>query len=638
MMSCRASCGTEHQAANSSHAPVLRRRRLRRLLAGGAVLAAGSLVLAACTGAAHQSVGLAGYRKVPPPGQPVDGGVLRSYELTGSTATFIFPITPIALGGGTNLQFQAELFAPLYHSFYSPAGAVDSGTSVANPPVFSDGNKTVTMTLKSNFKWSDGKPVTAEDVVFFMDLLKAALQESAANFLTGRGLFPSNVSSITTSGQDTVIFHLTKSFNPTFFLKNQLVDNVFPLPSTAWNVASAGGPHLDYTVPANARKIYDYLAKEGGQLSTFATNPLWKVVDGPFELSAFSATNGSYTLVPNPSYGGSPKARFSAFQVASETSVTAALNAFKAGQIDGIALSTDQLHEIDNLRSQYHAYVFAAPYNGFTPAIFNFHDATDHFGQIISQLYARQALAHLVDTQAYIKGVYKDAAVPSYTAVSAGTPYSPARNPYPYSPATAALLLSDHGWKVVKNGQTTCERPGTGAGECGAGIPSGTPFEFTWFYPTGAPDIALMSQAYASAAKQVGIGVTLGSRSFNYLFQYFNDASDATHVNDWGVNFIGTTGPYLDPTTAQIYTSSASYNLGGYSSPTLDRLADASVHGSEPDAVNTELAFVSKDLPALFFPVGLIFLAQAPGVSTTAQGWENNIYNSAYQYLYKTKS
>jgi peptide/nickel transport system substrate-binding protein len=567
--------------------------------------------------------------------------VITTEQLTGSTPTFIFPITPIALAtAGTNLQFQAGFFAPLYHSFYTPEGAVDEGTSVANTPVFSDGDKTVTITLKRTFKWSDGKPVDASDVVFFMDLLKAALKESSANYLTGSGLFPSNVSSVTTSGQYTIIFHLIRSYNPNFYLKNQLVDNVFPLPSTAWNVASAGGPHLDYTVPANAAKIYNYLAKQGGMLSTWTTNPLWKDVDGPFRLAAFSPTNGSYTLAPNPSYGGSPRPRTSAVKVESETSTTAALNAFKAGELGGIQLTSDETKQIATLRSQYHAHVFGVPYNGFNSGIFNFHDATNHFGQIISQLYARQALARLVDSPAYITGVYKGLAVPSYTAVAQGTPYSPASNPYPYSPSAAAQLLSAHGWKVVKGGQTTCARPGTGAGQCGAGIPAGTPFKFTWYYATATPDLALMSQAFASAAKQVGIDVELAARSYNYIYQYFDDADaqGRAHINDWGVAMPGVSGPYLDPTTAQIWSPSAGYNLGGYNNPAATRLMKESVYGNNPAAVKNELAFIGQNLPALFFPVEDIFLAVSNDFSSTAEGWKNNVYNTAYQYLYKTKT
>ena len=86
--------------------------------------------------------------------------------------------------------------------------------------------------------------------------------------------------------------HLDQPYNPGFFLNNNLQDtnNVYPLPEPAWNIAAAGGPHLDYTNPANAKKIYDYLNKAGGSVASFATNPLWKVDSGPFKLKSFSPT------------------------------------------------------------------------------------------------------------------------------------------------------------------------------------------------------------------------------------------------------------------------------------------------------------------------------------------------------------
>ena len=101
--------------------------------------------------------------------------------------------------------------------------------------------------------------------------------------------------------------HLKRAFNPGFFVNQQLAAYLFPLPSTAWNVTSPTGPHLDWTVAANAKKIYDYLGKAGGQVGTFGTNPLWKIADGPFVLSSFSPVTSSWTLKANPHFGGSPK-------------------------------------------------------------------------------------------------------------------------------------------------------------------------------------------------------------------------------------------------------------------------------------------------------------------------------------------
>jgi len=59
-------------------------------------------------------------------------------------------------------------------------------------------------------------------------------------------------------------------------------------------------------------------------------------------------------------------------------------------------------------------------------------------------------------------------------------------NPFPYSVANAKKLLTSHGWKVVPSGVTTCVKPGTGAGECGAGITNGEGLSFQYLYENGA--------------------------------------------------------------------------------------------------------------------------------------------------------
>ena len=51
-------------------------------------------------------------------------------------------------------------------------------------------------------------------------------------------------------------------------------------------------------------KIFTYLTSQAKSLSTYATNPLWQVVDGPYKLSAYNTTSGAFTMVPNTTYGG----------------------------------------------------------------------------------------------------------------------------------------------------------------------------------------------------------------------------------------------------------------------------------------------------------------------------------------------
>jgi peptide/nickel transport system substrate-binding protein len=593
---------------------------IRRPLAIAVLLVMAALAVAACgssgSGGASEQALASGhlYGAVPPVGSPKKGGVISFGQLTGSTPTYIMPIVPGANASAYTNELTSNLYVPLYNGPDGATPEIDYSVSVANKPSFSDGDKTVTIPLKTTYKWSNGAPVDANDVIFAIDLLKAAVKESAANW--GQytpGEFPSSVVSATTKGKYTVVLHLNRAYNPGFFLNNQLetTQNFSPMPSTAWNIASAHGPHLDYTNPANAKKIYDFLSKAGGQVAQFGTNPLWKDVDGPFTLKSFNATNSSYTLAPNPSYGGSPKPYASQIQVQTFTGITPELNALRTGSLDIGLIDFSQLGQVPSLKAMGYS-VFGYPTNGWFGAIINYKDKAGHFDKIISQSYVRQALAHLENEPAYVKGIFKNAAVPSYGPIpivpkSRYTPKDALTPPYPFSPAAAVSLLRAHGWHVVPGGQTTCAKAGTAADECGAGIPAGTPFKFSWFYipPATTPSSSLMSEAFASEAKQAaGINIQLEQRTFNYEIANFNDAdpSNAKNENQWGVADYGGVTYDFYPTSDGVFNTGGQLNAGDYSDPTADKLIEQSKYSPDPSAVTNEGSYLAKSLPLIFQP------------------------------------
>jgi peptide/nickel transport system substrate-binding protein len=640
--------------------------RLRRQLGTGAVLATTVLAVAACGSSSSSTSGGAGgggngttsaalgtrlYGTLPPAGTPKPGGTVTQGQLNGQTPTYIFPIAPGAQTSTGTISFLTELFMPLYAG---PSGAepkVNPGLSAANAPQFTNGDTTVTIPIKPGLKWSNGQPIVANDVVFWFDLVKAAIKESPANWgQYSPGLMPDNVKSISTSGKYDAVMHLTGPFNPGFFLNNNLQDtnNVYPLPSTAWNIASSGGPHLDYTNPANAKKIYDYLNKAGASVSTFGSNPLWKVTDGPFKLSSFSATNSSYNLAPNPTYGGSPKAQAN-ISVQTYTGYTSELNAMRGGSLDvGVGIDPSQLAEAPGLKSQ-GIDIFGGPGWGWFGGQINFKNTTNHFDKVIAQLYVRQAINHLIDQPAIIKGVYKGAAVPAYgpTPSAPTSPYAPASATtptYPFSPSTAVSLLKSHGWKVVPNGTTTCVKPGTSATECGAGIPAGTPISFVWASQPQAVQTtgALESEVIASEAKQAaGINIQLQTKTFNFLVSNYNDANPgaAKYTNDWGVNNFG--GLFTDfyPTGEGTWNPGAGFNTGSYNDPKANQLMNASVHSGDINAVKTEATYIAQQLPVFFMPDGDYLLAvNTKHVGSQPDGWTSMTQQQWYpQYWYQTK-
>lgn len=594
---------------------------MRRGHAFAAVLIGAALGLSACGGSSGGGggSGITGsltqpglFGKLPPAGTAIHGGTITFGVLNGNQENYIFPVVPSGNASTYNYNWEQAMWLPLYNnSAYGSTPGVDYAVSLANKPSFSDGNKTITLTLKSGYKWSDGKPVVARDVLFDIALVKAAVKESAANWASYTpGYFPDSLSSITTTGQDTIVMHLKRAFNPGWFLNDQLALNLYALPSTAWNVTSPTGPHLDWTVPANAKKIYDYLGKAGGQVGQFGTNPLWKIVDGPYVLSKFSPVNASFTFTPNRSYGGSPKP-YADIQGVTYTGITPMLNAMRTGSLDIGSVDFSQLASVPSLKSSGYS-VFGLPDFGWAGDIWNFEDKTGHFNSIVKQLYFRQAMAHLVNEKAIIAGIYHGAAGYAYGPIPSvpKTPYVPAdsvKPPYPYDPAAAVSLLKSHGWHVVPNGTTTCASPGTGANQCGAGIPKGTPLSFTWYTLNSAsgPYVPLTDEAITSEAKQAaGINVALHQQTFNYIASNFNDPdpSVAKYINTWGVeNFNGyTDSPY--PTQNSIFNTGGSFNSGGYVDPKMDQLIHQSVYGSDPNAVTKEASYEAQALPALFLP------------------------------------
>ena len=90
--------------------------------------------------------------------------------------------------------------------------------------------------------------------------------------------------------------------------------------------------------------VYTFLSKQAGynpanpnatnnSLSTYATNPIWQVVDGPFRLTHFDAT-GNITMVPNPTYSGPIKPTIKKFIELPYTSDSAEYNALVGGQVN----------------------------------------------------------------------------------------------------------------------------------------------------------------------------------------------------------------------------------------------------------------------------------------------------------------
>jgi peptide/nickel transport system substrate-binding protein len=578
-----------------------------------AVLAVvGATALAACgksgTGST-QNIGPAGaFGKVPAESTAAQQGGTVTVAAPPSTApSWILPLITAADNSVfTVLSFDYEMWRPLYWSVNGVEPKETKALSLADDPVWSNNDKTATITLKSGFKWSDGQPITSQDVLFWYDLMVAATKESPANwagFTPGLGM-PDQVASVTAPNATTVVFNMKVSVNPSWFTQDEL-GSIQPMPSHAWAKASASGPTIDFTQPANALKIYNYLAGLSKPQASWSTSPVWQVVDGPYKLTSFNVTSGAYTMSPNASYGGPHVKNQLSLSIVPFTSEDAEVNAIKAGSVDEGYMPLNDFAQLGPLGKTYNE--FGYPDFGWTYADYNFKDTTGDFNNIIKQLYVRQAIAHLEDQNGYIKAFFNGAGGPGFGPVPQipASPYTPANaltNPYPFSVADAVSLLKSHGWKVTPGGTDTCQSPGTGASQCGAGIPAGTPLAFPVVYGSSPAVIGEQLTDLASQAAKAGIKMSLTSSNFNFIVQNYDDPAAPQNDNKWAMEDFGGFTDSTYPTTFGVFNSTGSSNLGGYSDPKADSLIQASISSSDPNAVKAEAAYLTQQQPGLFQP------------------------------------
>jgi len=549
-------------------------------------------------------------------------------EPPSATPNFIFPFYPAQLCSVDNIeQFQFLMYRPLYWFGQGATAAESPSLSVANQPTYSNGSTTVTVSLKS-YKWSNGETVTGKDVVFFMNMYHAE-KTNFCGYVSG--LFPDNLTNVTTSGND-VTFTFNHAYNDHWILYNEL-SQITPMP-IAWDIASTGAAagsggcsSAAYgTGDAACTKVYTYLANAAGfnpsnpnaannSLSTYATNPLWQIVDGPWHLKAFN-TDGQVTFVPNPDYSGPVKATLKSFTELPYTADTAEFNALVGGNLSVGYVPVNDLSKGTStplkagpnnprLASTYDMaplYTFGINY---FPYNFSSTGNNNTVGKVFSQLYIRQAMQELVNEPLYIKKIFKGYAVPTYGPV----PVLPANayassfektNPYAFSEAKAKALLKDNGWSVEPGGTDTCLKAGTAKGDCGAGIPKGTPLKFNEQASSGVATTTEEVTAEKASWATAGINVVLSSASFDTVIgnAIACPKGCSWELQNWGGGW--TYAPDYYPSGEDLFTLGSEANYGDYNDATNQKLIAAT------DDTNVTLTtwenYLAKQLPDVWQP------------------------------------
>jgi peptide/nickel transport system substrate-binding protein len=616
------------------HAPSNRRatvsRRRRGLLGLAATVSAAALVLAACSSSSSPAASQ---------GTPVKGGTATYGWVSGQSPTWIWPFVPIADESVPNGQnFQYILYRPLYMFGNNGTSVqVNYALSPADAPVYSDGGKTVTVQLKG-WKWSDGETVDAQDVAFWLNMMKAE-KDNYAGYTPGT--LPDNLASVSVTGPDTIVLHLTKTYASTWFTYNQLAE-ITPMP-LAWDVTSMGakaGSGGCHTNISDCAKVWSFLTAQAKDTSTYGTSPLWGVVDGPWKLTAFNA-NGPDVFVPNKAYSGSPKPQISELKYVDYTSDTAMYTALKTGALDvgeippadlPIKPLNQALPSSNPLGSAYTLqpfYTYAIAYTQI-----NFKNPTA--GPVFKQLYFRQVLMYVNDQVGISKEIYRGYAYPTTgpvppEPVNAFEPAVEKENngagAYPFDISKAKSVLESHGWKLV-GGVMTCETPA----KCGAGIKAGTQAKFTMDYTSGSTALAGQVDTYKSDASEAGISISLQAESFSTLLGVgvsTNTTWQMIDLSGWAYD-----GPGYLPTGEPLFQTGAPSNSGSYSDPTMDSLILKIQDDSSMSLFHQYATFTADQLPFIWVPQ--IYFIQA--IKSNLKGVTfDPLYTFLPEYWYFTK-
>jgi peptide/nickel transport system substrate-binding protein len=543
-------------------------------------------------------------------GAATPSGTLTFAEGPGANPNYIFPYMSCTYFSVSNINaFQFEMYRPLYWFGYGANATYTPSLSVASSPVFSNGYKTVTINMKG-WKFADGQTINAESVMFFLNMYHAE-KTNYCGYNAGYGI-PDQMASATGSG-NTVTLKFANSVNPNWLLYNYLSE-ITPMANT-WDVSAANTPSTCATGAYGAKStdaactaVYTYLSKEAGDETTY-TGSMWQSGDsGPYKLTHFDSI-GNVTFVPNPTYSGPQKSMVASVVELPYTTTAAEQIALREGKVDLGYVDPTNLTQNGTpskpganwapVASKYNLEV-GAPWS-VDYAAYNFNKKSPE-SKYLDQLYVRQALQLTVDQPLMIQKIQKGYGyqqinpLPPVTPKAISGPVS-TKNPYPYNPGKALSLLTSHGWSI-NGGNAVCEKPGTSATECGAGIAKGNVLTVTMEYGSGIPSLAVQVATEVSEWKSIGINAKTLGEPFNKVVGDCVSKSSNWSICLWGAGWIY--APDYYPSGESLFVPGASFNIGAYSYAPLTAAVKTTTFGTATLAQFANIA--AQQLPVLYQP------------------------------------
>jgi peptide/nickel transport system substrate-binding protein len=429
-------------------------------------------------------------------------------------------------------QEVPNIFNRIYTGLLSEDGVTgELSPGLAESWEVSKDNLSVTFKLRPDLKWSDGQPLTADDVVFTFEQL------------VFNPKIPTSKKDMLRIGGEKGVFPTVKK------LSDRQVQFTTPEPFAPLLRSLAGGVDSGIAIMPKHRlaESIQKMDADGNPLflSTWGTdtNPKDIVGTGPYVLASYKP-NERIIFRRNPYYWrkglqGNPLPQIERFVWQIVDSPETVLMQFRSGDLDlmGVGPTSFQLLKGEEERGNFKIFNMG-PASGTSFMSFNLnqgkrkgkpvHDPTKI--KWFNMVQFRQAVAYGIDRQTLINNLYRGLAAPQESPMSVQNPYylSPksGRLPdYSYNPDKSKQLLKEAGFKYLPNGQLTDA--------------DGKPVRFTLMFGAGGRD-ELPAQIKSDLAK-IGMQVDLQPIEFKVILEKLDNTFD------WDAVLMGFSDSDFDP-------------------------------------------------------------------------------------------
>ncbi len=311
--------------------------------------------------------------------------------------------------------------------------------------VSSDG-LTYTFHLRTDAKWSDGKPVTAKDWVYgYKRLLNPALAAGYVdpffdNTIAGGSNY-GNVDPKDTAGIDKFLAGLGLSApdDNTFVIKLAQPSGFFKWVVSLWVAAPIRQDIVEQAAGGT------FPSSDATKAEKWANDPKTIIGNGAFKISEI-VPKDHVTLVPDNSfYGGAPKLQQITYYFI--TDANTAFAKYRTGDLDMLNVSTAN---VDVVRTDAKLSKQAKLYQKLTTFWVTFNTKES----VLGNQNVRLALAKSIDRNQLANNVLHGTSTPVQSFIPKGMPgYDPSDDTQKFDPAAAKQLLAQSGMTAAQVGQ-----------------------------------------------------------------------------------------------------------------------------------------------------------------------------------------